>query len=246
MRPSFVVAESEVDALRDDGDTALERTTWDRSNGSGVLEQRVIRFAAGRSLTRGERDRDDLLYVVSGRGTLLLEGQEHALEPGTGAYVRAGEDWAVDNPGPEELHVVSVTVPTSGHEGRRRVTVRFEDQPELRADEQRSFRYLVNEDAGCRDATQFVGIVQPSRAPDHSHTYDELGYIVEGHGFAHLEGESIPLGPGSTFHLPPEQVHCIENAGPGVMRILGVFHPSGDPATRAYDQTASTAKGGST
>lgn len=88
------------------------------------------------------------------------------------------------------------------------------------------------------DATQFVGIVEPCRAPDHSHSYDELGYIVEGEGFAHVDGESIPLRPGSCFHLPPEQVHCIENTGPGVMRILGVFHPSGDPASRAYEDNS--------
>ena len=83
-----------------------------------------------------------------------------------------------------------------------------------------------------------MGIVQPCRAPDHSHTYDELGYIVEGEGFAHIEGASIPLRAGSSFHLPPEQVHCIENSGPGVMRILGVFHPSGDPASRSYEDNS--------
>jgi mannose-6-phosphate isomerase-like protein (cupin superfamily) len=99
----------------------------------------------------------------------------------------------------------------------------------------RSFRYLVNQDAGCREMTQFVGVVEPFRAPDHSHTYDEVGYILEGHGYAHVDGESIPIGPGSCFHLPPEKVHCIENSGPGPMRILGVFHPSGDPASRSYD-----------
>ena len=32
------------------------------------------------------------------------------------------------------------------------------------------------------DATQFVGIVEPCRAPDHSHTYDEVGYIVDRRG----------------------------------------------------------------
>jgi oxalate decarboxylase/phosphoglucose isomerase-like protein (cupin superfamily) len=33
-------------------------------------------------------------------------------------------------------------------------------------------------------------------------------------------------------------VHCIENTGPGTMRILGVFHPSGDPASRVYEDTS--------
>ena len=117
----------------------------------------------------------------------------------------------------------------------RKITVRFQDQPELEASEERQYRYLINEDAGCRDVTQFLGIVQPSKAPFHSHPYDELGYIVTGEGIAHVGGHSVPLRPGSCFHLAPEQVHCIENVGPGPMHILGVFHPSSSPANRLYE-----------
>jgi hypothetical protein len=29
-------------------------------------------------------------------------------------------------------------------------------------------------------------------------------------------------------------LHCLENSGAENMRVLGVFHPSGDPASRAY------------
>jgi mannose-6-phosphate isomerase-like protein (cupin superfamily) len=201
-----------------------------------VLEQRVTRYGPGRSLPRGNPERDELLSAVSGSGTLELDGEPHDLEAESGAYVRAGETYVIDNPSPDELLIVSTSVPVEQvYRSPREVIVRFADRPELRADAKRTFRYLVNQDAGCMDATQFVGIVEPCRAPDHSHSYDEVGYIVEGEGFAHIEGEAIPLGPGSCFHLPPEQVHCIENTGPGVMRILGVFHPSGDPASRAYE-----------
>jgi mannose-6-phosphate isomerase-like protein (cupin superfamily) len=157
--------------------------------------------------------------------------------------VRSGEAYTVDNEGPDELLIVSTTVPVEQvYRSPREVIIRFEDQPELRADAKRTFRYMVNQDAGCMDATQFVGIVEPCRAPDHSHPYDELGYIVEGEGFAHIGDESVPLKAGSCFHLPPEQVHCIENTGPGVMRILGVFHPSGDPASRAYEDDSETTR----
>jgi mannose-6-phosphate isomerase-like protein (cupin superfamily) len=104
------------------------------------------------------------------------------------------------------------------------------DQPELPASKERTFKYLVNEDAGCFDVTQFVGLVKPSKAPFHTHTYDEVGYIVEGEGFAHIGDESLPLRAGSCFHLEPDQPHCIENSGTTPMRILGVFHPSGDPS----------------
>jgi mannose-6-phosphate isomerase-like protein (cupin superfamily) len=236
MPQVFVVSESDVEGRQKEGDTALEKIIMGSATGSRLLEQRVTRFAPGRSLPRGESERDELLYAVSGSGTLELEGQPHDLEAESGAYVRAGETYVVDNPGPDELLIVSTTVPVEQvYRSPRQVIVRFADRPELRADAKRTFRYLVNQDAGCMDATQFVGIVEPCRAPDHSHTYDEVGYIVAGEGFAHIDGESLRLGPGSCFHLPPEQVHCIENTGPGVMRILGVFHPSGDPASRAYE-----------
>jgi len=239
MRHAFVIAEDDVEGRRAEGDTALEKVVLGPDTGSALLEQRVTRYAPGRSLPRGEPERDELLYVISGTGTLELEGDPHDLEPDSGVYVRAGETYAVDNAGPGELLIVSTSVPVEqAYRPPREVIVRFADRSELRADAKRTFRYLVNQDAGCMDATQFVGIVEPCRAPDHSHTYDEVGYIVAGEGFAHIGGESIPLQPGSCFHLPPEQVHCIENTGPGVMRILGVFHPSGDPASRAYEDNS--------
>jgi mannose-6-phosphate isomerase-like protein (cupin superfamily) len=240
MADAYVVAEADVEGGRAPGDTALVKPTIGPKQGCELLEQRVVRYAPGRSATRTLVDRDDVLFVAAGCGTLVLDGEEHALEPDTGVFVTAGETAVVDNAGPEELVVVAVSAPAAadGPGPSRRVTVAFGEQPELRADEYRTFRYLVNQDAGCREVTQFVGVVQPSRAPDHSHTYDEVGYIVEGNGLAHSGGESIPLGPGSCFHLPPGTVHCIENTGPGVMRILGVFHPSGDPASRAYDAAA--------
>jgi mannose-6-phosphate isomerase-like protein (cupin superfamily) len=230
-----VVHPDDVPASRDQGDTAESTVTFDQSRGCDLLEQRIVRFAPGRSRDRSLDGRQEVFYVVSGHGTLELGGEQHELAPDMGVFVAAGETYAVDNPGPEDLVAVSVVVPEGeAPDDRRRVTVRFADQPELTASSERTFRYLVNQDAGCFDVTQFIGIVQPSKAPFHSHTYDEVGYIVEGEGFAHIEGESMPLRPGSCFHLAPGQEHCIENSGTAVMRIMGVFHPSGDPASREY------------
>jgi mannose-6-phosphate isomerase-like protein (cupin superfamily) len=231
-----VVHPDDVTASRADGDTAEIKVTFDRSRGCELLEQRVMSFEPGRSTERSLGDRQAVLYVVSGRGELELDGERHALDPDTGVFVAPGETYAIDNPGPEPIQVVAVVAPADRESAtaERRVTVRFAEQPELPASTERTFKYLVNQDAGCFDVTQFVGIVQPSKAPFHSHTYDEVGYIVEGEGFAHIDGQSIPLRAGSCFHLSPGQEHCIENSGTTPMRILGVFHPSGDPASREY------------
>jgi mannose-6-phosphate isomerase-like protein (cupin superfamily) len=233
---TFVVDENDLEPFRDGDDTATVRVAFDAAKGCKLLEQRVIRFGPGRSAERKLDGQQEVLYVVDGWGRLHLGGRTHALEPNMGVYLAPGEAYAVENIGPQDLHVLSVLAPEdrAAVGGERKVTVRFNDQPELEASIERSFRYLVNEDAGCLDVTQFMGIVQPSKAPFHSHTYDEVGYVVAGEGIAHVGGGSFPLRAGSCFHLPPDEVHCIENSGAGPMHILGVFHPSGSPANRTY------------
>jgi mannose-6-phosphate isomerase-like protein (cupin superfamily) len=236
MGEACVVAADAADGVRAEGDTALVATTIGAEQGCPQLEQRLIRFAVGRSKPRRE-ERDDLLFVVFGTGRLHRSGERHELEPGTAAHVAAGETYEFDNPGPDELVVLSVLVEPAADPppGDRQPVVRLAERAEQRADAKRTFRVLQDADTGCAQATQFVGYVEPYRAPDHSHPYDEVGYILAGSGFAHVDGRTVPLGPGSCFHLPPGKVHCIENVGPGTMRILGVFHSSDSPASRSYD-----------
>ena len=233
---SFVVDEDDLEAVQVDGDTATVRVAFDAGNGCERLEQRVIRFGSGRSAERTLDGQQEVLFVIDGRGQLHVDGRVHELEPDMGVYLTPGETYAVENTGGADLHVLSVLAPENkvAATGPHKVTIRLDDQPELEASVERSFRYLVNEDAGCFDMTQFMGTVQPSKAPFHSHSYDEVGYVVAGEGIAHVAGHSLPLQQGSCFHLPPDEVHCIENTGSGPMHILGVFHPSGNPANRTY------------
>jgi mannose-6-phosphate isomerase-like protein (cupin superfamily) len=220
-----------------DGDTAETRVTLDASAGSGVLEQRVVRFRAGRSQPQSLGERCGLLYVVSGRGTLIVGDKRYELEPEMGALVSAGELFEVENPGPEVLLVVLVVAPQtdSSRPDPDRRTVRYAEQKPLPAGKDREFRYLVDSEVGCEDVTQFIGVIPPGRAPDHSHVYDEVLYVIEGRGLVHMGGESHAIGPGSCLHLPPLFEHALENTTDAPMRVLGVFHPAGDPGSRAYE-----------
>jgi mannose-6-phosphate isomerase-like protein (cupin superfamily) len=226
-----VIHPDDVEPLIDHG--VEVRRMFDDRNGCAALNQVIARLPRGRVELPPLEYGEAVLYIASGRGTLELNGEGHSLEPDSGVFARAGERPTFDNPGPEDLVIVGVVARNDkGPPGERsRVVVRFADQPEEEASPERSFRYLVE----TGSVTQFLGIVQPSKAPFHSHPYDEVGYIVEGTGVAHVDGAQIPLRAGSCFHLAPGQVHCIENVGPGPMRILGVFHPSGSPANRSYE-----------
>ncbi len=96
----------------------------------------------------------------------------------------------------------------------------------------RQFRVVFGPGRGCSAATQFVGEIPPGRAPDHSHPYDEVVLILQGDGIAHIGGAEHPLSAGTCAHLPPGLVHCLENTGPSMMRVLGVFHPADSPAAK--------------
>ena len=234
--PGHSVSEHELEPTRAEGDTASRVVAINSSLGSERLELHVSRYEPGRSLPRTLGGVQEILYAVSGRGTLFVDGEAHELEPMTGAYVAAGESYEVENPGPETLLVVSATAPQeNGGTPSGRRTVRYDDQPSLPASGDREFRYLVTDEVGCRDLTQFFGVIAPGRAPDHSHVYDEVIYVLEGEGTLHIDGEHEPVTAGTCIHLPPLREHSLENSGEGPMKVVAVFHPAGDPASRAYE-----------
>ena len=54
--------------------------------------------------------------------------------------------------------------------------------------------------------------------------------VLDGVGVMHAEGRDMPLSPGSVIALPARTVHCLENTGPGDMRVVALFRPAGDPS----------------
>ena len=234
---TYVITADELEAKQADDDTAAIGRAFDAARGSEILEQRIVRYAPGRSKPVETGDRIAVLYVVSGTGTIHIAGTPHELDAAAGVYVTAGETYEVENPGPDELLVVAVTAAAEAQNGSpsdRRV-VREADQPTLTASGDREFRYLVTDEVGCMDVTQFRGDIAPGRAPDHSHVYNEVIYVLEGEGALHTDGEDAPVNAGSCIHLPAYLLHSLENSGESTMRIVAVFHPAGDPASRAYE-----------
>jgi quercetin dioxygenase-like cupin family protein len=234
---TYVLAPDELEEQQANGDTAVVHRAFDASRGSEILEQRIVHYVPGRSRPVETADRLAVLYVVTGRGQIHIAGTAHPLEASTGVYIAAGESYAVENPGPDELLVVAVTAPSAqnGSPPGGRRAVREADQPTLTASGDREFRYLVTDEVGCREVTQFRGDIAPGRAPEHSHVYNEVIYVLGGEGALHTEGEDAPVAAGSCIHLPAYLMHSLENSGESTMRIVAVFHPAGDPASRAYE-----------
>jgi mannose-6-phosphate isomerase-like protein (cupin superfamily) len=203
-----------------------------------VLEQSVLELEPGGSAPRGTGECEEVLFVLSGHGSLHLAGAEHALEPESGAYLAPGESYELRNSGAEPLRLVAVSIPdpapAGAATGERAVVRRLADQAAQAATTQREFRIVADPDSGLRSATHFVGYIPTARAPDHMHYYDEVIYVLDGEGMMRMNGEATPLRAGSRINLPARTVHCLENLGPDVMKVVAVFRPAGSPAAAYY------------
>jgi len=200
--------------------------------GCSEFEQRLVRFE-GPGGIRTNKAEDEVLYVLAGRGGATIGDETAKLHPGSAAYVARGQSWRIDEA--DELEVLSVLVrdPLPA-KGATYAVLDVDEQKTGGATAGRSFRLLATPEVGCESVTQFVGYIPAGRAPDHFHNYDEVVYVLDGEGALHVDGETAQLRAGSCIHLPARLVHCIENTGPGELRVLGVFRPAGSPAEAYY------------
>ena len=178
----------------------------------------------------------ELWFVIAGSGRLESPGMDtRPIRPDTGLWLPPGADYRMYADGPDGLRLDSVTLPAGviGQAGTDLVPQVSElSECAVQVTGDRRFRVLFGPGNGCEAATQFVGEIPPGRAPDHTHTYDELVLVLEGEGVLHTGEGDHPLTPGTTLHLRPGQVHCLENTGQATLRVLGVFHPGGSPAAK--------------
>lgn len=227
----------------DDGMSVQVRI--DRAVGCQNLEQRLIFCAPGHTGDLLNPESEDVLYVVSGRGRVMIGGASYDVTPGIGILAPPATPYCFENPGPEPLVLVSVISPQPGQPAPpagdldvaplAALTIGESAQEALPAGDRR-FKLLVTPRMGCRNVTQFVGFIPPGRAPFHSHTYEEVIYIIDGQGLVHIGSGDFPVQASSSVYLPPLLEHCIENTGAAPLRLLGVFCPAGDPSSKATER----------
>ncbi len=194
----------------------------------------TIRLDAGAAAAAGGGDRDALLFVFAGGGTLAVGGEEHVLAAGSATLAVAGEEARL-TAGPEGLAAVfaSIGSGTDRHAplGPRATVVPSELVEAGNATGKRSFQVLFGPHNGSVRATLFVGYIPPGRAPWHYHLYDEIVWVWRGAGRFHVESGVEELAPGSAFRLSPREVHIVENLSADTeLAVLGLFTPAGSPA----------------
>lgn len=188
-----------------------------------------VEIAAGASWDLEAGEDDVLVYAVSGRGGL----GEAALSPGTAVRLARGESGTV-RAGGQPLQLLVFRCGASCDEHAPLGPAQRSAQVDLAsldaATSGREFQVLFDMHNGSTRATLFLGKVPPGAAPWHFHQYDEIVWILEGHGLYHLAEGDEEFEAGSAFRVRPREVHIVENASSEPMLLLGVFTPAGSPA----------------
>jgi uncharacterized cupin superfamily protein len=80
----------------------------------------VVQIPAGEQIPEHdelERDQEEIFYVLSGEPTLVIDGERHAMAPGTFARLDPEHKRAVRNDGTQQADVLIASAPrTSGYE----------------------------------------------------------------------------------------------------------------------------------
>lgn len=214
-----------------------------KASGAKAISLRLLEFGPGTSPPLRNSSCDEVFYLLEGDCTVVIDDDTYELGPEIGVYLRPGQTLRVQNAGPDAARFVSSQCPEEGSEAVGSLDqslgsssalspiVKLSDRKALPTAD-RWYRVLVDDEIGSEQVTQFIGSIPPGRAPDHFHEYEEVLFILRGEGRMWAGETNTPIGPGSCIYLPKRQVHCVENTGPGELRLLGVFYPAGSPAVR--------------
>ncbi len=199
---------------------------------------------------------EEVLYVLEGTGDIRVEAAAHSVRGGDAVFIPDGAEHAHTNTGHGSLVLVGALAPPIKAEAIRPVMPRLDVPragpgtlvheravaPTMMTEErvtptlmgERSFRLLLNQAVGCRQMTQFTGVIPPGRAPLHAHPHEEAVYILGGNGRLWVDSEVTgELRPGSVIFIPIGVRHTLENtSGSEVLKVLGTFSPSGSPEAK--------------
>jgi quercetin dioxygenase-like cupin family protein len=212
------------------------RTLVDTGTNEPGLVRRLVDLAPRAGFGGAASAGGELWFVVEGAGQLAVSGRpDLTLVPDRGFLLPPGCAYRVSAGQETGVRLDTVSLPAQRGAATSAPLVRDFRECDVETTGDRQFRVLFGPGRDCAVATQFVGEIPPGRAPDHSHPYDEVVLILRGEGVAHIGGARHALAPGTCAHLPPGLVHCLENTGPEMLRVLGVFHPADSPAAKLED-----------
>ena len=214
----------------------------DCESGASALSQFRVRLDGIDAPVRRFPDADCVLFVLTGRGFIVIGGRHFDLSPECGALIRPGEAFRIVPVGGALELLLTVCPQSKKGEWLEQMAEEFDDsypqrvvlvdEKKRQATGDRFYQVLVDAELGSTQITQFIGVIPQSKSPQHFHTYEEVITVLSGNGLMWAGTESTPVRAGSMIFLPRKQAHCLECQDEEGMHLIGHFYPAGSPAVR--------------
>jgi CDGSH-type Zn-finger protein/quercetin dioxygenase-like cupin family protein len=215
--------------------------------GFGSLYQTQILFevSGGPSPILSLGDREVILFIGAGKGTVTISGKSFPVQTTDGIYVRPSEGLQIVADAGETLRVFVLACPLGEIEWLEQMPDNFDSTHEQRVVSvdaaqrtemgPRYFQILVDKRIGSRVITQFIGHIPPSKAAPHRHLYEEAIIILSGEGCMWTEDRKATVAAGDVIFLPRKQLHSLEATSADGMDVVGVICPGDNPSINYYD-----------
>ncbi|HVW71276.1 MAG TPA: CDGSH iron-sulfur domain-containing protein [Steroidobacteraceae bacterium] len=216
-----------------------------RDLGSQYQTQVLLEVRDGPSPVLSFGERDVILFIGAGSGTVNLSGRKFPVRVTDGVYMRPSEALQLEAAVGETLRVFVLACPLSEIQWLEHMPDNFDAAYEQRIasvdPEQRTamgpryFQILVDKRIGSRVITQFIGHIPPSKAAPHRHLYEEAIIILSGDGYMWTEDRKARVVAGDVIFLPRKQLHSLEATSADGMDVVGVICPGDNPSINYYD-----------
>jgi mannose-6-phosphate isomerase-like protein (cupin superfamily)/CDGSH-type Zn-finger protein len=207
--------------------------------------QILLEVTGGASPVMSLGERDVILFVAAGRGTINLSGRRFEVKATDGVYVRAAEAMQLLPADAGTLKVYALSCPPGELEWLQAMPDNFDaqygervvpvDEAQRQATGPRYFQILVDKRIGSKIITQFIGHIPPSKAAPHRHLYEEAILVLSGEGCMWTEDRKARVQAGDVIFLPRKQLHSLEATSAEGLDVVGVICPGDNPSITYYD-----------
>lgn len=190
-------------------------------------------------------ERDVILFIGAGSGTVLISGRKFSVKSTDGVYVRPSEAIQLVAADEETLKVFVLACPLAELHWLEAMPVNFDarfaervaavDPLQRTAMGSRYFQILVDKRIGSKIITQFIGHIPRSKAAPHRHLYEEAIIVLSGAGYMWTEDRKARVTAGDVIFLPRKQIHSLEATSADGIDVVGVICPGDNPSINYYD-----------
>jgi mannose-6-phosphate isomerase-like protein (cupin superfamily) len=190
-------------------------------------------------------EREVILFVGSGGGTVNISGRSFKIAATDGVYVRPSEAMQLSAAAGQSMKVFVLACPLAQIDWLDSMPANFDsgcaqrvvsvDAEQRTAMGPRYYQVLVDKRVGSKVITQFIGHIPTSKAAPHRHLYEEAIIILTGEGYMWTEDRKARVRAGDVIFLPRKQLHSLEATSPEGIDVVGVICPGDNPSINYYD-----------